>query len=404
MEETAKKGRSREGDDQPAVAVLPGELFTWEILMRLPAKDLRSCYDVCRSWRKLISDTDFLLAHHQRQPSLPLLCVHGETCWNRVDSVDAAIDAFDLRQRPTVRQPVLRFNDYSHRRRFAVHASCDGLILLSLSNGRFFVCNPVTRQWISLRKLNGVIVAGMYHHAASGEYRVLYWTGAKSWMDPIAVYRVLSIGSAAEPRCIGQPADSPLAKWFVECGLRNLLFSDDCPAVFLHGCLHWVQLRGKAKEAIVVFDTLHESFRLKRYPTEFHHPCPQLVEMGGTLAIGWSTKSTIKLCVLEDYNTDAWSLKYNIEFPVADMGGMLENPRFSGMIVSENGDALVHCYSSFELFHIDSKGKLVQRFHWAGMLSRATAFRFKASLIRHAFLERPREAGRQRQPRFFRGL
>lgn len=245
----------------------------------------------------------------------------------------------------------------------------------------------------------------MYLHAASGEYRVLYWTGPRESNAQDAVYHVLSIGSSAEPRRIGQPIDSPSVKFFVGSGLKPRLYFNEYPSVFLHDCLHWIQVWGKEKEAILVFDTVRESFRLMRYPTEFHQRYSQLLEMGGALAISCRRDSTVKLCVLQDYETDAWSLKYQIEFPVAEMSSsMVAYPRFSGMIVSEDGDALIHCYSSSELFHLDSKGKLLQKFHWDGMFAWATGFRFKESLVRHAFLERPREGECPGQPQFFSGL
>ncbi|TVU32620.1 hypothetical protein EJB05_24358, partial [Eragrostis curvula] len=126
------------------IPALPDELFLWEILIRLPATALLRCREVCRSWRRLTFAADFLLAHHRRQPSLPLVTFDGDQHQTRT------VEAFDLRQSPAERRHVLLFNNYYCRGNFEVFASCDGLLLLSLSNGRFTICNPVTRQWTEL--------------------------------------------------------------------------------------------------------------------------------------------------------------------------------------------------------------------------------------------------------------
>ncbi|XP_044329375.1 uncharacterized protein [Triticum aestivum] len=55
-----------------SIGRLPEEIMSFEIFVRLPAKDVLRCRAVCRSWRRLASVPDFLLAHHRRQPSLPL--------------------------------------------------------------------------------------------------------------------------------------------------------------------------------------------------------------------------------------------------------------------------------------------------------------------------------------------
>jgi hypothetical protein len=52
---------------------IPEEILVWEILVRLPAKDILRYRLVCRAWRRLTSTADFLLAHHERQPLLPVL-------------------------------------------------------------------------------------------------------------------------------------------------------------------------------------------------------------------------------------------------------------------------------------------------------------------------------------------
>jgi hypothetical protein len=57
---------------------LPEEIVVWEILVRLPAKDILRCRAVCRSWRRLTSAADFILAHHRAQPFLPLFTLSSE--------------------------------------------------------------------------------------------------------------------------------------------------------------------------------------------------------------------------------------------------------------------------------------------------------------------------------------
>jgi hypothetical protein len=88
----------------PTRPTLPEELVVWEILVRLPEKTLLRC----RSWCRLTSAADFLLAHHRCQPSLPLVTFFVS------DRDFAAVDALDL-----------------YLGAFMVYASCDGLLSCS---------------------------------------------------------------------------------------------------------------------------------------------------------------------------------------------------------------------------------------------------------------------------------
>ncbi|KAK1662220.1 hypothetical protein QYE76_050379 [Lolium multiflorum] len=69
--------RARSRRIAAAAAALPEEILVWEILVRLPAKDLFRCRTVCRSWRRITSAPGFLHAHHRRQPSVPLVTLYG---------------------------------------------------------------------------------------------------------------------------------------------------------------------------------------------------------------------------------------------------------------------------------------------------------------------------------------
>jgi hypothetical protein len=99
-----------------AAAALPEEILVWEILIRLPAKDILRYRAVCRSWRGLISAPDFLLAHHKCQPLLPIFTsIHGSS--SLLKGYLSRLFKGGL--------PVLEFDDYEG---FQLLASCDGLL------------------------------------------------------------------------------------------------------------------------------------------------------------------------------------------------------------------------------------------------------------------------------------
>nr|CAB3446372.1 unnamed protein product [Digitaria exilis] len=315
--------------------VLPDELVLWEILVHLPAKALLRCRAVCRSWRRLTSAPDFLLAHHRLQPSLslPLVFLQDKICDSRGRTrVAATLEALDLWPTPATatddrrRLPTLRFRDYKHDRALKVYASCDGLLLFSLWYRRklsYYICNPATRQWIRLPMcLDGHYVAGLYRHSPSGEYRVLYRMGA-SYPAVDAPYYVLTVGSDAKPRCVGLLSASASIKQDVAVWLWHV---NQCPPVMLHGCLHWLFYSSSSHEnVLLVFDTVAESFRTMCPPTNENSSRGSrrhLLEMDdGTLGVSYidERKMTVKLWVLKDYEAEVWSLKYEIELRTVEM-------------------------------------------------------------------------------------
>ncbi|CAM0879377.1 unnamed protein product [Alopecurus aequalis] len=391
--------------DRAAAPVLPEDLVQWEILVRLPAKEILRCRAACRSWRRLTCDDEFLLAHHHRQPSLPLVSFRSRIIGHLTDawadaSAHVSVDAFDLRRTPAVRRPLLGFNDCSRRRDFSIHGSCDGLLLLSLANHRFYLCNPATRQWLALPALNGGNVAALYPHRPSGEYRVLYWKLPDKCTSASAAYYVLTVGSSEGQRCIGLPmAPSPSTK---SDTTRWLIRACEHPAVLLHDGLHWYP-GSNFNSKILVFDKEAESFRWMQSPiaTSSAH----LLPMDGKLCISHIDGDTMiaELWVLQDYETEAWSSKYRVEVPGWQLRGQ---SKIYGKVVSENGDMLVTRrvpWSNLYLFHCNSKGKLLQEFQWKDVNPMVRGLFFKESIVRHVFFQR-NDTARVRVPRFFQGL
>jgi len=403
MRTTSRARRSR--SPCSAAPALPEELVVWEILIRLPAKALLRCRAVCRSWRRLTSGADFL-ARHQRQPSLPLFVSSGQirTSGNVPGST---LDAFDLRAGPAAaerRPAILRFTDCSPYLEFKVYASCNGLLLLSIWNHRFYyICNPATCQWKALPSLLGAKVAALYPHSSSGEYRVLYTKQTKPDVD--AAYYILTLGSVAEPRCVGLPAAAASAsiKKYIAAGL---LFGSERPPVLLHSCLHWILYSSQLEEnALIVFDTVAESFRGMSPPSE-NRPFRHLLERNGTLGFSHidESKMLVKLWVLQDYEREVWSFKYQIELPMLELRRSIDkNCSLKVQVVSEKGDVLVSCSCFCHLFHCDSMGKLLQKFRRRRVFSRPIGHWFKESLVRHAFLQ-GQDGDHVVLPPFFQGF
>ncbi|KAM3354317.1 hypothetical protein ACQJBY_025160 [Aegilops geniculata] len=126
---------------------LPDEVVIWEILVRLSPKSLLRCRAVRRAWRLATSTRGFLLAHHARQPTTPLL--YGYNCaGDVVESLDiipldnvAGADAADQLQ--YIARLGIR-SVYGHG--LLLQDSCDGLLLLSLYSTHFSIYNPATRH------------------------------------------------------------------------------------------------------------------------------------------------------------------------------------------------------------------------------------------------------------------
>ncbi|CAO2038025.1 unnamed protein product [Urochloa humidicola] len=355
MERTAGAGAARG-------LILPDHLVVWEILVRLPAKVLLRCRAVCRSWRRLTSASVFLLAHHQRQPSLPLVCFDG-MIRGHSDVANAAVEAFHLRGAPTTaeRRPVLRFNDSACRRTFQVHASCDGLLLLSISSGGLYICNPGTRQWNAVPSVARADVAGLFRHTLSGEYRILH---RRRYAHPVlhSAFYLLTVGFSGEARCIGLPLASHSIKEYISSGMWQMC----SPATAnLLSSAHLFGMDGR-----LAFSKLNES------------------------------KVVVEVWVLQDYETEVWSFKYQIRLPIAEMR---MDSRFDVMVVSGKGDVLVNSSSSCHLFHCDSKGELVQKFKWNSVRPRRIGLWFKESLVKHEFFQE-QDGDHVVQPPFFRGF
>ncbi|XP_073351771.1 uncharacterized protein [Aegilops tauschii subsp. strangulata] len=293
------------------------EVVIWKILVRLPPKAILRCRTVRRAWRLATSTCDFLLAHHARQPTTPL--VYGYNC---ASDVVESLDIIPL-------DNVAGSTSSSTARdlafaAFMATASCDGLLLLSLYSTHFSIYNPSTRQYAPLQQLRGFLPLGMYRHDPTGEYRLLLRSFTRSTCDgplPDAQHGayVFSLGSGQQPRCIG-------------CSDAEDLIYLSSGSVLLH----------------VI-------------------GCGDMFEMGSMLGMfGLNYEGTsVEIWVMQDYEAEIWAFKYRVELPVTDISlqcGKFDH-RWEVIVTSSwDGDVLVLVHFDGWLLQVGMEGHIWGQF------------------------------------------
>ncbi|KAK1669607.1 hypothetical protein QYE76_057823 [Lolium multiflorum] len=283
---------------------LPDEIVTWEILLRLPPESVLRCRAVCRAWRLATSTRDFLLAHHRRQPFLPIICGNGEA-----DRDCENILVLDHPSADAQLQRVAELHGSSYPK-----ASCDGLLILSnydMRGSRFFsICNPVTREHAPLRQLSGFSLLGLYLHQPTFEYRLLLHgeltVGHMLNKARVGCY-VFALGSDQPPRYIG--AQEPPSSFSCRSTAQ------------VRDSLHWYLV--EQRQLVLVFDTTSESFRHMRAPIVSGNS--DIFEMDGTLGIysrDYAT-GTVDIWVLQNYEGEVWDCKYRVKLPVVEISRKL---------------------------------------------------------------------------------
>jgi hypothetical protein len=368
---------------EPLLPGLPDEIVLWEILVRLPPKCLLRCRAVRRSWRAVTSARDFLLAHHGRQPSLPIFSGDDERILGvRYDN----ILAFDHRAATEDDQlhSVARLDEAFHP-----VAACDGLLVLSklsmLGSGSCLsICNPATREHALLGLPSDFCVMGMYLHRPTAEYRLLL--RRKRCQEADLVHKlgcyVFSLGSGQPPRYIGGP---------------EMVSGNFSAPVRVRDRLHWYPVyfltrRNKLslyESQLLVFDTIAESF-LQMHELMVNG-CSYIFDMDGTLGIYTRNLSTkaVEIRVLQSYETEVWDFKYQIKLPVAKIRRVFQDCGDYGNwdldVLSVDGGVFLLVKLPQWLLHVDSNGKMVNSIYKGQRCLSMTGRHLKQSLVQHTF-------------------
>ncbi|PUZ41452.1 hypothetical protein GQ55_9G506500 [Panicum hallii var. hallii] len=409
-----------------------------EITRRLPARSVLRLRSVCKVLRDVTSYRPLLAAVHLLHPPQPLICFGLNACPDRYIRLrDYCVEALDLRS--DMLRPILRFTDNEyydfienivgadappihafskdhinygeevgdgeHYPRITVHASIDGLLLVSFIN-IWYICNPATRQWVALPDLSRCTVIGLYAHISSGEYRVLVYTDkddGATWTR----YYVLRVG-AEQARGIERPIPPPattgvgllnIGLGLLNIGLDSVSLS---PPVQLRCNLHWPPQERQGYR-MLVFDTEAEVFSWMSSPNPIREGSTQLLEMDRKLAMSVSKngRPTLELWRLEDYRNEIWVKIYQIRIPVMEIPDLHYIDWFPH-VVSPEGDVLIECSNKL-LLHCDRNGNLLRKFQFReeAPLVRHT---LKETLLPHAIFVAPKITDGDVAPPFFEGL
>ncbi|SPT21033.1 unnamed protein product [Triticum aestivum] len=181
---------------------LPEEIID-RILIRLPPKDVGRCRAVSTSWCSATSTPEFMLEHHHRQPSLPIIDGRGRPASFVVFQGPGA-GASSQQLWPFIPG----FKHYRKKPRLSV--ACDGFLIL-IEGNEYYIYNPVIDKRALLpdpraRNAGWRDIIGFYRHQPTGEYRVLWAVFRRLSVVRPSLY-ILAVGSD-ERRHVSQNANS----------------------------------------------------------------------------------------------------------------------------------------------------------------------------------------------------
>lgn len=250
--------------------VLKSRDLVSNILSRVPAESLLISKRVCKYWKFLIKDTDFVRQHHihhkTKNHSIGFAMItaaetgskYDVTILNRLGDESENVPAGKEKQKivdsETGNSEKQKFKDFVltvPSRRFALMmTSCNGLLCFHTQHP-FLIWNPFTKEYVPFekRKLKDhqATMCGFGFDAATGKYKLVHVYERKS--DFGLVCDVLELGTATDWRRIEHQAKFPHPE------LKDPEFGP--ASVFVEGSVNW-----RVKSGVLCFSTTAEKFNL----------------------------------------------------------------------------------------------------------------------------------------------
>ncbi|CAM0873387.1 unnamed protein product [Alopecurus aequalis] len=340
-----------------ALANLPGDVLV-AILVRLPARSIARCRQVCRAWRSVISEPSFDIAHAERPAAVVKVTtdwkydcriVHGTaeelTISTRTNVVFNFFRGRWHRDNVHINPPLTWALTLPSTRSW-VHGSWDGVVCIKLCFwtgelslippppptyvDQYVLWNPLTAACAIVSPPgNGGEIIGAYSHPSTRRFHLVHASGKTVGGDHLmapTTFRVLRVGDAVW-------REIPLKEDNSTYESKISMDGHHARCVRLHGNLHWLVLWSSAepmKLRLLVLDTAREKFRLMEAPpTRQQGPANDLtnarlgVLSGGKLCafIVEPSTSSMQVWVLDDYEAvplSSWRLKERISLVSRD--------------------------------------------------------------------------------------
>nr|XP_023918090.1 putative F-box protein At2g02030 isoform X2 [Quercus suber]POF03333.1 putative f-box protein [Quercus suber] len=249
---------------------LPPEILP-NILLRLPTKSIVKFTSVCKTWRSLIRNPDFISAHLKlSNHNQPLLLFRFCSDWR--------MDAMFSMKRDTHEKEVYKlycdnqdFNEHTrfdipfhtqaHEAPFGVIGTCNGLVCV-MGDGfsrRIILWNPCVRMFVELPKPN--VTYQLY-----GQYGGCDTSAGFGFDSKTNDYKVVRVVTVRDVRRNDWGVSPPMVEVYslatgewsmVTTALPGAVRLRD-PLPFVNGALHWVALRrtnyNKYRNFITVLD------------------------------------------------------------------------------------------------------------------------------------------------------
>ncbi|CAN6165487.1 unnamed protein product [Urochloa humidicola] len=340
---------------------------SYEILLRLPAKDLCRLRAVSRAWRSLLSDPQFIAAHGARHPGPLIVSGHPTSTGRRSDGV--RFNIMDLSGRIVKRLHVA--DDGTHNGTKVMISSQAGLVcMLSDLGKRCRVLDPATGAVTSLPE--GLAEEHAVHEQDMGQYSAAVVCGKVASTGEHKVLRVLDIrlfycmGYNRNPLCeVLTLSGSGHARWRAKKASPDPVSVDDVTSrAVVDGCVYFfleeraLPLHIAGPKRIASFDLGTEEWRAtlkgpqvvrfvgnndrrhryhSRDDLDYNHF--SLAALNGCLAVVHCVRSSfMDLWFLVDFEEALWVKQHSIEMKCL----WFEDLGFHPLFVLNDGRVLIY--------------------------------------------------------------
>ncbi|KAF6167326.1 hypothetical protein GIB67_043187 [Kingdonia uniflora] len=306
-----------------------------DILLRLPVDSLVRCKYVSKHWLSLICNPSFVKLHLKQSKAKnngTLILGSFTGLYFSIHDVNENVDdhALKLEYPFNLEAKVVRFI-----------GSCDGLILILLSDYNMLLWNPATRDFKIL--------------PGHGGYFSLRGFGYDELSDD---YKVISQGIRINSR-VSEVSTYALCKdsWsVVKTNFPNVDYGTEHPGIFVNGILHWKVGRHHTKltkcSIIISLDLRDEKFREVSHPKlEVGITSWDLGVLGGNLCVQYySYMCFADVWVMRDYGrAESWTKLFCFKYQL-----IRSLSHMKLLQVLKNGDFLLRI-NGYDLFVYNAK-------------------------------------------------